>query len=79
MLEIGQRARQESTQTISDQNDLARNDAAERKRRRGGAIGDVIGPGKRKIDQVGNAPPSMLRRQKTRIHGPRTEVHNIAT
>ena len=79
MLEIGQRARQESTQTNTQTNALAQSAAAERKRRRGGAIGDVVGPGKRKFDQVGNAPPSMLRRQKTRIHGPRTEVHNIAT
>ncbi len=80
MQEIGQRARQQSTQATQVAQELAQNDAAARMARRGGAPGDVVPVGvKRSIHQVGNAPPGILRRQRARHHGPRTIVHNIGT
>ncbi len=80
MLEIGQRARQQAAQASQVSQELAQNDAAARMARRGGAPGDVVPVGgKRTIDQVGNAPPGILRRQRGRQHGPGTAVHNIGT
>ncbi len=78
MLEIGQRARNESREGNAQRQELAQKEAEAKRRRRGGAPGNVVPVGgKRKFDQVGNAPRSILRRQRTRIHGPRTDVHNI--
>ncbi len=79
MQEIGQRARQQSRQATQVAQDLAQNEAAAMRAIRGGAPGDVVPLGKRKFDQVGNSAPGMLRRQRTRRHGPRTETHNIGT
>ena len=77
MQEIGQRARQQSTQSTQVAQEMAQNETAARQTRRGGAPGDVVPLGKRKFDQVGNVPPTILRRHRARQHGPRTEVHSI--
>ncbi len=80
MQDIGQRARQQATQSTQVAQDVAQNEAAARRAIRGGAPGNVVPVGrKRTIDQVGNSAPGILRRQRTRRHGPRTEIHNIGT
>ena len=80
MVEIAERARQETTRTQSFTK-LVEN---EKKRRRGGAMGDVAPLGKRK-EREPDIPLSMLRKpagpaaknSKQRIYGPRTEVFNM--
>ena len=80
MQEIGQRARHEATQATQVAQDLAQNDAVARRAIRGGAPGNVVPVGvKRTIDQVGNARPGILRRQRPRRYGPGTTTHNIGT
>ncbi len=80
MQDIGQRARQQATEATQVAQDVAQNEAAARRAIRGGAPGNVVQIGrKRTIDQVGNSAPGILRRQRTRRHGPRTAVHNIGT
>ena len=80
IVEIAERARQEPTRTQSFTK-LVEN---EKRRRRGGAMGDVVALGKRK-DREPDIPVSMLRKpttvqknSKQRIYGPRTEVFNMA-
>ena len=81
IVEIAERARQDSTRTQS----FAKLVENEKKRRRGGAMGDVVALGKRK-EREPDIPLSMLRKpagpaaknSKQRLYGPRTEVFNMA-
>ena len=82
MLAIADRKRQESTKNMNFQK-LVDN---EKRRRRGGAMGDVVPAGKRK-DREPNLPLSILRKPvttsegppatKQRMYGPRTQVFNM--
>jgi hypothetical protein len=80
IIEIAERARQDSTRAQS----FAKLVENEKRRRRGGAMGDVAPLGKRK-EREPDIPLSMLRKpagpaaknSKQRIYGPRTEVFNM--
>jgi len=78
--EIKDRAGQESTK----QQNFAKKVEAEKKKKRGGAPGDVVPLGKRKQPEPDVVQPSILRKQpparsntKQRIYGPRTQVFDI--
>ena len=83
MLAIADRKRQESTRKTDFQK-LVEN---EKKRRRGGAPGDVVEPGKRTFSQRDpDMPRSILRkpapvegpaRKRQMLYGPRTQVFNM--
>ena len=81
MIDIARRHQQESTRRQNFEA-LVQN---ERRVRRGGARGDVVGPGKRKQPEP-DEPRSMLRRAaepeprraRQRVYGPGTQVYNIA-
>ena len=80
MIDIARRHAQESTRR-SDFQTLVEN---ERRVRRGGARGDVVGPGKRKQPEP-DEPRTMLRRAEAeprrarqRVYGPATQVYSIA-
>ena len=84
MLAIADRARQESTRKMHFPK-LVEN---EKRRRRGGAMGDVVPLGKRK-EREPDAPQSILRKPapglnkedrptaRQRMYGPRTQVFNM--
>ena len=80
MMDIARRHQQESTRRQNFET-LVQN---ERRVRRGGARGDVVGPGKRKQPEP-DEPRSILRRAEAeprrarqRVYGPGTQVYNIA-
>jgi hypothetical protein len=81
MMDIARRHQQETTRKQNFER-LVEN---ERKARRGGARGDVVGPGKRKQPEP-DEPRSMLRRAaepeprraRQRVYGPNTQVYSIA-
>ena len=80
MVAIADRAGQESTK----HQNFAKKVEAEKKKKRGGAPGDVVPLGKRKQPEPDVVPPSILRKQpaarsntKQRIYGPRTQVFDI--
>jgi len=81
MIDIARRATQQTTR----KQDFARLVETEKKKRRGGAPGDVVALGKRKAAEP-DMPRSMLRkpapaesgRARQRIYGPATQVYNIA-
>ena len=81
MMDIARRHQQETTR----KQDFQRLVENERRARRGGARGDVVGPGKRKQPEP-DEPRSMLRRAaqpeprraRQRLYGPGTEVYSIA-
>ena len=79
MVAIADRAGQETTK----QQNFAKKVETEKKKRRGGAPGDVVPLGKRKEPEP-DLPLSILRKQpaartntKQRIYGPRTQVFDI--
>ncbi len=78
MLDIAKRAAQQSTRKQTFEK-LVEN---EKKKKRGGALGDVVPLGKRK--EMDPDVPSMLRKSKSeskitrqKIYGPETEIFNI--
>jgi hypothetical protein len=81
MMDIARRHQQETTRRQNFEK-LVEN---EKRARRGGARGDVVGPGKRKQPEP-DEPRSMLRRAaepeprraRQRVYGPNTQVYSIA-